>query len=178
MNNQLQTLSILLEEGDLHTAMEQLSSYREEIRSSGEKRHTGNPVVDAVIQAKLDTCMETGITISCNGSIPEDLNIKAVNLCSVAANLLDNAIHAVKKLPPDGDQHIDFSANIQENKVIFLCRNPIPPDTRLQEKEPQLQKEHGWGLSILRRIAAEYNGDMSIHTENGTVAITVWLTIP
>lgn len=178
MVNQLQTLSILLEDGATDMALEQLSSLRETIGRTGRSRHTGNPVVDAVIESKLGLCTEAGIDLQCSGSLPVDAGIKAVSLCSVVANLLDNAIHACQDLRPDQSPVIRFSASVKNDRIVFCCENPAPPDMHLPNTEPKLTLEHGWGLSILRSIAAEYHGELQIQQQNEVITLFLWLLLP
>lgn len=174
MKNQLQALAILLEDGEYDTAMTQLSAFREKIGQAGEKCHTGNSVVDAVIQSKMDACAERGIFIRCGGSLPSDLRISAVSLCSITANLLDNAIHAVEDLPPE--QEITFQAGMTDGRVVFTCENPVAPGTELKESDPKIDAEHGWGLNILRSIAGEYGGEMHLMQQDSMVKAVLWLT--
>ena len=177
MKNQLTTLSILLDEEDYDTARQQLSSFREKINRASEPRYTGNAVVDAVIRAKVDACAETGIIITCSGSLPLDLKVEPVSLCSIVANLLDNAIHALGKLPPSEEPVIEFSAGIKDGKAVFLCRNPAPENALPEMASPSLHQEHGWGLNILRQIAGEYGGDMTIRQEGSIVTAVLWLKL-
>lgn len=175
MKNQLRTLSILLDEGDYDTARQQLSSFREKINNAAEPRYTGNAVVDAVIRSKIDACAETGITVSCSGSLPVDLRVEPVSLCSITANLLDNAIHALEKLPLLEERVITFTAQIREGKAVFVCKNPAEENALSEISTPTPYQDHGWGLHILRQTAGEYGGDMTIRQEEGIVTVVLWL---
>lgn len=175
MVNQLQTLSILMEDNALDAAQQQLASLREHISRTGKNRHTGNPVVDAVIESKTGLCAEAGIRFHCSGSLPESLSIEAVSLCSIAANLLDNAIHACQKLKPEVDAYVHFSAGVKEGRLVFSCENPAPDAVKLPANEPELNQEHGWGLSILRNIAQTYHGALQIQQQDQTVTSVLWL---
>ena len=175
MNNQLQTLSILLENKAFDTAQEQLASLRETIGRTGKNRFTGNPVVDAVVESKIQVCNESGISLRCSGSLPPEIGIKAINLCSVTANLLDNAIHACQKLDQAEIPEIVFSVTVKEKRVIFCCENPAASGEKWVDATPELHQEHGWGLSILRNIAADYQGELQIQQQNGVVVAILWL---
>lgn len=175
MKNQLQTLSILLDEGNLPAARQQLSEYREQMTSIEAGRFTGNTVLDAVISAKVDLCRQKDIPITCSGSIPEDAIVDSVHLCSIGANLLDNAIHACEVLPHAILPKIEFSAQMKEGKLVFRCKNPANPEKPLKPTHPELSREHGWGLTILSRIAQEYSGEFLMQETDGTVNATLWL---
>lgn len=176
MTNQLQTLSILLEDGSIILAQEQLASLRDTISRTGENIHTGNPVVDAVIELKQGVCVETGICLQCSGKLPTKIGVNAENLCSIVANLLDNAIHACHSTCTDTSPVIHFSVNAKNDVVVFCCENPAPSTSSTLHTEPSINKEHGWGLAILRNIAETYHGDFQVQLQNGTVQAILWLT--
>lgn len=175
MGNQLHTLSILLEDGQTELVTEQLSSLRETIGRTGKSTHTGNPVVDAVIESKLGLCTEAGINLQCEGNLPTNVAVKAVSLCSIAANLLDNAIHACQRLQTEAPLSIRFSASVKNGRIVFLCQNPVLPGTVLPNAEPMLSQEHGWGVSILRNIAAEYHGELQMQQQKDVVTSILWI---
>lgn len=175
MGNQLHTLSILLEDGQTELVTEQLSSLRETIGRTGKSTHTGNPVVDAVIESKLGLCTEAGINLQCEGNLPTNVAVKAVSLCSIAANLLDNAIHACQRLQTEAPLSIRFSASVKNDRIVFLCQNPVLPGTILPNAEPMLSQEHGWGVSILRNIAAEYHGELQMQQQKDVVTSILWI---
>ena len=175
MKNQLQTLSILLEDREYDTAQKQLSAYREQLKKTETNRFTGNTVLDAVISAKADLCHQKDIPLSCSGSVPNDIAVDAVHLCSIAANLLDNSIHACDALPPEIMPSIQFSAQWKADKLLFLCKNPAVPGRELRLSAPKLNQEHGWGLSILSRIAQDYGGEMLLEERDGFVQASLWL---
>ena len=175
MKNQLQTLAILLDEEDLNAARQQLSAYREQLKNTETDHFTGNTVLDAVISAKADLCRQKDISITCTGSVPNDISVDAVHLCSIAANLLDNAIHACEALPPDIVPAIEFSAHQKDGKLIFVSKNPAVPGRTFTPTPPKLNQEHGWGLSILSRIAQDYGGEVSLEEQEGIVHALLWL---
>lgn len=177
MNNQLQTLSILLENGDHKTAQAQLASLCESISRTGKTRYTGNPVVDAVIESKIHTCTESGFSLHCTGSLPAEPGIQAISLCSIAANLLDNAIHACRALSPEQSPEIRFSASRKGSRLLFCCENPVSSGAHLAVTKPELNQEHGWGLSILQSIAADHHGDLQILQQDNTVKVILWLAL-
>ncbi len=177
MKNQLQTLSILLDEGNLEIAQAQLAAYRAQLINTETRRFTGNSVLDAVLSAKVDACAQRGFPITCSGSIPTDIPVDPIHLCSIGANLLDNAIHACEALPPEIAPAIAFTAQIKEDRLLFTCRNPAGPGADLNPGAPDPTREHGWGLSILSRIAEDYGGQMQLTGENGWVCAALWMNI-
>ena len=174
MRDQLRALSGKLEQGDYAGAQKQLSDFRESVNRTGRQHYTGSNVVDAVIASKISGAEAEQIEICVSGSIPQDVAVQPVHLCSLAGNLLDNAIHACEKLPPE-QRRVELEAYMKGPRLVFLCRNPQIPGQTLRRKEPDLTQEHGWGLTILESIAHQYGGDMTITQQQGTVQVLLWL---
>lgn len=45
----------------------------------------------------------------------------------------------------------------------------------IARKQPELTRAHGWGLSILERIAGEYQGQLMPQNGDGWVQVLLWL---
>lgn len=175
MRIQLQVLQTELDQGDYALVQSQLAEFRENVNRTGRKHYTGSNVVDAVIEAKVGICHRQAISLHLEGSIPADIGVEPIHLCSVVGNLLDNAIHAVEQLPPDIPKDIWFHASYKGGRLIFICENTAKPGTAVPRKKPGLDMEHGWGLNILERIAQDYSGQMEIENPEGRVRILLWM---
>lgn len=176
MRDRLRALSGRLEQGDYAEAQRQLSDFRETVDRTGRQQYTGSNVVDAVIASKISGAEAEHIRLQISGAIPQDIGIQPVHLCSIAGNLLDNAIHACEKLPPEQQRTIELDAHMKGRGLVFSCRNPRIPGQTLRRKAPDLSQEHGWGLNILESIAQQYGGGMTIQEHADTVQVLLWLT--
>jgi sensor histidine kinase regulating citrate/malate metabolism len=158
MDNQLYSLSLLLDRQEYDLASQQLESYRTAVKRTRGHIYTGNHVVDAVICGKEDVLAENGISFSCSGTLPVNLPLDPATLCSLTANLLDNAIHACGKLPT-APRDISFAVGIVQSRLIVRCENSCLPDTKIPDgQQDDLTQEHGWGLQIIRQIASLCGG--------------------
>lgn len=88
---------------------------------------------------------------------------------------MDNAIHACDALGPEAEKTIEFTARMQGPRLVFLCRNTAAPGQHIARKQPELTRAHGWGLSILERIAGEYQGQLMPQNGDGWVQVLLWL---
>lgn len=157
------------------SVQQELSDFRGVIDRTGRRRYTGSAVVDAVLEEKARQCRQSGITLNIRGIIPTDVAIEPIHLCSIAGNLLDNAIHACEALGPEAEKTIEFTASMQGQRLVFLCRNTAAPGQRIARKQPELTRAHGWGLSILESIAGTYHGQLTTGSEDGWVQVLLWL---
>lgn len=171
----LRHMSRELSQQHYDNVLRELSDFRSAVEQTGRCRYTGNAVVDAVLEEKSRQCRQKGITLKIQGIIPTDVAVEPIHLCSIAGNLLDNAIHACDALGPEAEKTIEFTARMQGPRLVFLCRNTAAPGQHITRKQPELTRAHGWGLSILERIAGEYQGQLMPQSGDGWVQVLLWL---
>ena len=49
--------------------------------------------------------------------------------------------------------------------------------TQAVPKTPDLSSEHGWGLTILQRLADRTSGRLEIHNENAQFQASLWIPL-
>lgn len=99
---------------------------------------------------KAALCRRENITLEASLDVPEATGLSDGELCSVFANLLDNAIKAVRPLPPDR-RRITIKAGPDGGSLLLKTENPYDPT--------QYRKGKGLGQGIVRDIAKAHDGD-------------------
>ena len=99
--NQLAVGLTLLEQKDYDRLADQLRDLSDSLTTTETVHFCANPVVNAVLANKAALCRRENITLEASLDVPEATGLSDGELCSVFANLLDNAIKAVRPLPPD-----------------------------------------------------------------------------
>ncbi|MDD7085813.1 MAG: hypothetical protein PUI07_09120, partial [Clostridiales bacterium] len=99
--NQLAVGLTLLEQKDYDRLADQLRALSDSLTTTETVHFCANPVVNAVLANKAALCRRENITLEASLDVPEATGLSDGELCSVFANLLDNAIKAVRPLPPD-----------------------------------------------------------------------------
>ena len=99
-------------------------------------------------------------------------------MCSVFANLIDNAFANAEK---SKNNRVDLSAHTDIGCLFVLAKNypdemPQLPAKRSHFKNGKFS-EHGYGLDIIRGVAEKYGGSLEMRTENGCVEILAVLKI-
>lgn len=165
INNKLITAQSLLNQG----ANQELSHFLQEISGtvSGYKyaEYCENSLINTVLNNKIDMANASGIRVETEvlvGNLP----LPGSDLCSLFSNILDNAVEACKKLPPDYEKCIRLTVRVQNNYLIVTCKNPAihGPDSDTYTGVPYKKSpDRGWGLGILNRMAQQYDGEL--HTE-------------
>lgn len=174
MKNQLQTAYLLFERDEKVEAARQLNVLRRTLDNRVGSRFSANLIVDAVLTEKARACDDAGISLDIRLELPPNLSIEGAHLCSVFANVLDNAIAGCRA---SGTSHpqILLSAFVKQGFLIIRCQNSAPPNPKRSKKQKTLLPAHGLGLGILQRIAEIYHGALSTRQENGQYFTSVTL---
>lgn len=175
LDTQLQSAYRMLESGSSEQVRRQLDILQDRIQRRMGPRYCSNLMVDAVLAEKVHLCLEQHIHLDINANLPSQLPIENAHLCSAFSNLLDNSIqgalasHAAKK-------EIRLRASVRSACLIIHCVNTAaPPPKKLSRDVLRL---HGLGLGILDRLAAQYNGSLEAHYQNGEFDTTLILRFP
>jgi len=178
--NHLQVVYSLMEMKEYGEATDYLEKVYGEIRSVSSFLRTKCTAVNALLKVKAGACAERGIEMRLDiKSALDGLTIPAWELCRVLANLIDNAMDAVKSAQ---DPVICLTIAEDLRAFTFTIRNngvPIPPEMRESIFEAGVSTKgegRGMGLSIVRQTLAAYGGTVACQSGPDDTAFSV--TIP
>lgn len=127
---------------------------------------TGNPVVDVLLNEKLELAHSHGIKTDVSLILPSACNIDDFDLCVIFANALDNAIQACQAVQKEraiclrGERQGDFYRLEFQNTC---SPSPLPP--------------MGTGLSNIKAAAQKYHGSMLMEKTSHSFCLHVLLNI-
>ena len=166
-NNQLATVSLLIQSGEGSDAQSMLRQLGENIAATREEPYCSVPVINAVLTEKTALCKKEGIQLEVVLELPDTLTIDPLHLCSIFANLLDNAAKAAKDTEAPT---ILLSYAVAGDYLFIKTINPsLPPKTP--------DKGHGYGSKILKQLSAKYDGSYQTSYENGIFTAVVSLLL-
>ena len=163
--NHMIVVNAYLERGKTDEAREYLNSISKGVGGIVNKIKTGNFVSDAILNSKAVSAAKNGTKISFSGIIPPN-GIENEDLCTVLANLIDNAAEACEKLP--GEKTIEVEARKAAGYFVLSISNPA-----IGARNPRLgttkgdRRNHGIGIKNVERALKKYNGAVSFENENG-----------
>ncbi len=177
--NHLQVVYSLLEMKEYRDATDYLDKVYGEIRSVSTVLRTQSTAVNALLKVKAGACEERGVDLRMDiRSALEQLPMPSWELCRVLANLLDNALDALKGTPAP---YIRLSITEDLRSFTFEVANNGPAiDLGLRESifEAGVTTKgegHGMGLSIVRQTLAPYGGSIRCASDAAETAFTVVL---
>jgi len=166
MNNHLSVLNLLLENGQVDQAKDYIVEISENIRETDIGVHTGNSIVNAIIMDKMSVAKEKGVSIIVNGVWNYE-KMQSVDICTILANILDNAIEAVDDKLSDTNIVLDLKCTDQFFMISEsnrCSRKPIMEDDKLitTKKDKSI---HGFGIENIRNAVAKYQGTVELTCE-------------
>ena len=177
--NHLQVVYSLMEMKEYGDATDYLEKVYGEIRSVSSFLRTKSTAVNALLKVKAGACADRGIDLQLDiKSSLDGLTMPAWELCRVLANLIDNAMDALKT---SSKPCICITIAEDLRAYTFTVANngdPIPPAMleKIFEAGVSTKGEgHGMGLSIVRETLDGYGGTVTCESDAKQTAFRVSL---
>lgn len=178
MNNHLQIIGSYINENNIEEAKDYFQSISNVVNDISSRKFCENKIINAVINSKYHNIKENKIKNDINISIENIVNIDDMDLCSIFANTLDNAIEASMKIKDYSQRYISVKARYDKGYFVYNIKNTksnavfMEGNKYISDKEDK--KANGWGISNVKDIVAKYKGEMdSSYTENEFCVIII-----
>lgn len=175
-HNHMQTLKAYLAMNQIEEIHKYLDHLEEDLDSIDIAIRTGNTSVNAILSSKISIAQRNAINVSYKATVPSALKISDVHLCAVIGNLLDNAIEACEKVPPE-KRFIRVYIGVFKEQLYISVTNSTESTRRkkLTELITTKKGEHGLGLRRVDKIVAQYDGYVNRKNEPGVFATEIML---
>ncbi len=157
------------------TELKAYISQLSEKAGKGYKSYCANMAVDAVASHYDGLAENIGAKISWRLELPHVLPMNEPDYCAMLGNLLENALNAVKPLPPEerrvnvissmlSDVMLGLSVDNRYSGTISFGKNGLPVSN---------QRGHGTGLLSVMNTVNHYGGTMDIRTEGNIFSVNI-----
>lgn len=178
MNNHLGVIGSFLEEKEYDKAL----SYFKELNITAAARNRKfceNSLVNAVINAKYNLAAGKNIDCFVNMELDNLLAMDDVSLCTIFANLMDNAIEAAQKVPEGEERRISLKARCVRESLCIEVENSRAGELK-ESKEGYLstkpdKENHGYGLRSVRDVVESYGGHVDITPTADAFRVIIWI---
>lgn len=177
LNKHLNVLYQMLDSENTQGAKEYIKEISEPIRILSKTIWTGVDIIDVIINSAIEKMKEYGISANVNVEFPQYSNLLPNDMCTILANLFENAIEAEQKLETPGT--ISLNMRVINHLLIIKMENNCDNIKQKFDYFPKTTKEnkelHGWGLLTVDETVRKYNGRMNCVKENGQFVITIMM---
>ena len=169
MNNQLQVLSGLINNGQFTEASDFLKQYGIGLEKTIDYINTNNPVINTLINSKIAYAKSENIITAID--ITKDIKPMTGNdLCSIIGNVIDNAIEA-ELHEEESLRQLHIQAYWDDEEMVFHVSNYINETVLDRNSGLATTKEdknsHGLGTNIVKSLAKRNYGTCDYYeTEN------------
>ncbi len=162
-------------------ALEYMNTMQDMSSVGKNKYHTGNVIIDALLDDKSDKAEKVNTKIDFEGVVPTS-GVSNADLCIIMANSIDNAIEACSKDESENKKSIKIDADFRQGYFFLRVSNPMFEEVKFKGKNKvatsKADKEHhGFGVANIVHTAEKYGGTAEISTDNGQFTIEVQLML-
>lgn len=165
IRNNLLCMNEMLRSGKTQDAEEYLQDMLNTVDALSVKYISGDEILDCILAAKAEVMAQKQIVFRLDGVLAGGLPWKPIDVCSVFANALDNAIEACESIPME-QRTITIKLKATSQFWFVRIENSVERNidvTRLfQEKGGYTSKsnsgQHGIGTYNIKRTVESYGG--------------------
>lgn len=176
LNNHLSAVLLLMNEGKNEEARKYLRDVTGIIDKASDIKKTGIRALDLLLWSKASKAKLKNINIkmTIEGEY-SGISISEYEMCSVFANILDNAIEVNGKLM-ENDRYIYMRVAKQMDLLCIFCENPY---LSIEKKDGEIvtskndKNNHGLGIKQIKRIAEKHGGMVEIDDTDRIFRISV-----
>lgn len=165
------TMRNLLFSGKVEPALDYIDALLKTSYQQAAQCHSGNDIVDAIINSKLSEAQDKGIRFTYMANLHIPIQIDPVDLCGVLANQLENAFEACIQISDPTKRIVHAEIKQVKSFVILRVENTVLSDPfldnpNLKSTKSAFSAPHGYGLLNIRSIAEKYEGTLRTEFSN------------
>lgn len=179
MKNHIICINDLLKKNKIDELKVYMKDLKENVEGIDSTYRTGNIILDSIINEKYTIMKKENIDFHISGYMNKENAMQPVDVCTIFANAIDNAIEGALKEEDKSKRKIDLS--IKENKnftFITFINNMVMVKRKGKYNFSTTKNDnmnHGFGISNIKNALAKYNGDFEIETEGNEFKLEIVL---
>ena len=128
-----------------------------------------NRIINLILQDAAARAKKQDIRFQAQVSVPKDLNIPEIDLCSLLLNMLDNALENAQKVTPPDQRTISIQIRMVNLYLAIKCENTFNGEIQRDKKGNLLTTKkdaalHGFGCQQMIEIARKYHSTIRFDT--------------
>lgn len=174
----LHVIAGLTETGQLEELKSYLRQYESEL-SEHRPSLCANAAVDALAGYYDHAAGQQSVPVEWKLALPRQLPMPEADLCTILGNLLENALHASQKLPPE-QRRVQVMAQMLSPAMLGLVvENRYDGMLKKQQGILRSTKHEGTGIGLVsaETVVHKYNGNLHLETEEQIFRVNVLLNL-
>ncbi len=137
-----------------------------------------NKIVNELLTIYAARCQQDGYKLRAKAAVPEKFPIQDVELTSLVANALENALEAQKKIPQE-KRFIQIEITYDGRRLKLMTRNPYAGEVFFSESGLPASTKNipsGIGTTQIKSIAEKYGGAATFAVEGDVFVLKAVMT--
>lgn len=161
---------------------EYVSSLKDEIKEFKSVSNTGNIILDIIVNEKSDICAKKGIKFICDINFSKVNFIRPIDVSSIFANILDNAIEACDKINDDNiNKYIRIKGTITKTFFAIKCENSKVNSIKTNQNRLLTDKMdkfiHGIGIQSIKSSLEKYDGEILFEDDKSKFTVSIFIPL-
>ena len=180
MRHHLSVLEELADRENADGVRQYLGDMNKQLSSVEREDYCENATVNAVLATYIGRAKQQDIRVTVKARIPQELPVDEIDICTILANALDNAVAACRE--NKNDRWIELNSALHDNGNFSIdirnaCDTPVEFD---KDGMPVSHKGegHGLGLKSINTVVQKYNGLLRCTCENRVFRLSAALFQP
>lgn len=171
MKNILSTAEKLISSDEGESSNQLIAMLKKNVEEAETSYFCENKILNAILYDKSELAERDNIKFKAEVTVPDDIDIDYYDICRAFSNVLDNAIEGASA---SENKEVSIKAKIDMGYLMIVsvnsCKNVKDLKTTKRYKD-----NHGFGIKIIKDIAAKYNGDTEFISKNNEFTCRVWM---
>lgn len=159
--------------GDCAGILSYLNEYEEKEGRKFSVHFCGNRAVDNVLSAYVAKARQNGIMVKADIGLWESLSVSDVDLVSILANILENAINGC--MQAEGARQIEVMLRQKKSRLCISCENTCAAGILFQDGLPKARGRDGVGVESICSFVEKYKGNVEFFAADGRFTCRVVL---
>lgn len=177
IRNHLYTIEELYKINDTNSAKEYTNDIHKMLNELNQRYYTSNKVLNIILNDKFDYIKEKDIDIICRIGDVDLSFIRDIDITTIFANLLDNAIEATLEIEKNAYIKLDIN-KFNELLVINISNSIINKPIYKNKKFKSTKENHnGLGIENIKKSLEKYDGTMMIDYKEDEFKVNIVIPI-
>lgn len=177
-HDHLQALKYYLHDDQLQQAHDYLNQLEDKLDEIDDIVHSGNTVMDAVVNSKLALAEQAQIATDVSVFVGHQPLISDIDLVVILGNVLDNAIEAASEQHDPTTRFIRVYIAIEKQQLYISVTNSRRADQVIDINYASTKNDkRGLGIRRINALVAKYHGIINRQYEEGVFVTEVLLPL-
>lgn len=173
IKNHIYCMDALYKNGRYDEFGKYISGMSVNIEKLSQKTDTGNDLITSITNDITNKFPD--VKLNWVGTMPENMKITSIDICTIFYNLLLNAFEAADKTDK---KYVSVEVRFMESSMIFTIVNSGDKEPHVKNGELMSDKKeegHGYGVTNVKKCLKKYDGKYSIDYKSGEFVSEVFL---